>query len=242
MRLLTKKELETQLNEPWMQKASSAFDERMTDRSRPFPCIPATQGARLAQFRYGFVSVKHQADQLASLLSEYMTKAQECGPYTSLVVFFEPFDAEPAWTVEQYEQYFWLLLKETSDRDRSAPSRVLPSDPHDPLWEYGFENERLFMYCATPAHAKRQSRFFPFFMLAITPRWVLEYFHSYHRHPEKIKGKIRDRLLTYDEASIHPDLNSYGDVENYEWRQYFLRDDETRLARCPFHHMHSEKK
>lgn len=242
MRLFTKKELETELCEPWMQKAATAFNCRMTDRSRPFPCIPATQGARLEQFRYGFVTREEdQTDQLAFLLSKYIKDAHECGPYTSLIVFFEPFRDESTWNVDQYEQFFWSVLKQTSLRDTSDYPSDLPSDPHNPVWEYAFGRERLFMYCATPAHTQRRSRYFPYFMLAITPRWVLEEFHRHHRHPEKIKEKIRDRLVAFDEAPVHPDLNTYGSEKNFEWRQYFLRDDNSRLDQCPFHTAHIGK-
>jgi FPC/CPF motif-containing protein YcgG len=72
-------------------------------------------------------------------------------------------------------------------------------------------------------------------MLAITPRWVLENFNASPTFAKKIKERIRKRLVNYDNIDIHPDLNSYGNENNYEWKQYYLRDDDTALSKCPFH-------
>lgn len=38
-----------------------------------------------------------------------------------------------------------------------------------------------------------------------------------------------------NQSSLSP--NSYGEEDNFEWRQYFLRDDDTLLSKCPFHQM-----
>lgn len=102
-----------------------------------------------------------------------------------------------------------------------------------PTWEYCFDNERYFVYCATPAHRSRQSRHFPFFMLALKPRWVLD---RWHAHPARAAATIpfiRARLAAYDEAPAHPELKPYGSQGNLEYK-HFLRDNDTALAGCPF--------
>ncbi|WP_246050069.1 YqcI/YcgG family protein [Aquibacillus sediminis] len=35
------------------------------------------------------------------------------------------------------------------------------------------------------------------------------------------KRVLENRLKNYDSIGAHPDLNSYGEADNYEWRQYF---------------------
>src|SRR5688572_31192632 len=50
-------------------------------------------------------------------------------------------------------------------------------------------------------------------------------------YAKSIKSQVRKRLKNYDSIDTHPDLNSYGKNDNYEWRQYFLRDDETTLSK-----------
>lgn len=90
------------------------------------------------------------------------------------------------------------------------------------------------MYCATPKHEERKSRYFPYMMMAITPRWVLQKFNETERYAKKIKDQVRERIKKYDNAPVHSVLNSYGKIDNHEWKQYFLRDDDSELPKCPF--------
>jgi FPC/CPF motif-containing protein YcgG len=137
--------------------------------------------------------------------------------------------------VEEFEQLFWQQLNGLREKDNQEWPQHIPEDPHSPIWEFCYNGEPYFMYCASPAHKNRKSRHFDYFMLAITPRWVLQEFNSSASNAAKIKSHIRNRLSLYDSIDVHPDLNSYGNKDNYEWKQYFLRDDETSLSKCPFH-------
>ncbi|MEH6996637.1 YqcI/YcgG family protein [Neobacillus drentensis] len=239
MYLVTKENLHQMELEAWKKDAINRFDERMMDKEKLFPCIPATMGYQLNRFCFGFVP-NHQnplaSKELALLLKEYSNIYKSIGTYTSLVIFYEP-SPERAGnpTVEQYEQIFWEQLNQLSKIDEIEWPSHIPADPMHSMWEFCFYGEQYFMYCATPSHINRNSRHFPYFMLAITPRWVLERFTSSPQHAEKVKTKIRERLADYDSISIHPALNTYGKNDNYEWKQYFLRDDQTTLSKCPFH-------
>lgn len=236
MRLLTAKAIKDCDLEEWKKDALYTFEEKMENTEKPFPCIPATQGHALDHFRYGFVAElrkESSANNLAQLLTEYSQVYRTIGNYTSLIVFYET--SSQLLSVKQYEQEFWGQLNNITEMDlKDWPSHI-PVDPHDSLWEFCFHGEQYFMFCGTPAHQNRQSRYFPYFMLAITPRLVLENFHSSPIHANKIKSKIRKRLKNYDSIPIHPDLNTYGKQDNYEWKQYFLHDDDTTLSKCPFH-------
>lgn len=223
----------------WERVALENFKIKMTDKTKLFPCIPATIGFSLNQLRYGFIGDPRETEtvkQLAYLLKDFTEESKEIGDYTSLIIFFQlPEDSRNSYTVENYEQLFWKLLSTLSTIDDAEWPQEIPTDPHDPIWEYCFQEERYFIYCATPAHTKRQSRHFDTMMLAITPRWVLQAFNKSEKQAEKIKTQIRKRLKNYDSIDIHPDLNNYGSLDNYEWRQYFLRDDDKTLNKCPFH-------
>ncbi|MGY0432945.1 MULTISPECIES: YqcI/YcgG family protein [Bacillus] len=65
-------------------------------------------------------------------------------------------------------------------------------------------------------------------------RRVLQEFNKNEKYAKKIKEQVRKRINKYDTISIHPALNSYGNVDNHEWKQYFLRDSDTELPNCPF--------
>lgn len=223
----------------WKRDALENFEAKMMDKAKPFPCIPATQGFSLNHLQYGFAGDPREESsslELAELLSTYTKHSKEIGKYTSLIVFFEtPPDLLNTCTVEEFEQLFWKKLNKLAEIDSVEWPSHIPPDPTQPAWQFCFHGEQYFMYCATPAHKSRLSRSFPYFMLAITPRWVLELFNSSPSFSNKIKKNIRKRLSKYDNISVHPDLNTYGNSDNFEWKQYFLHDDDSPLSKCPFH-------
>jgi uncharacterized protein len=236
IRILQKSENELNF---WEKAILGKFTERLENKGSPFPCIPATIGHSLDHFSYGFVSDPRKNEsfgELAALLKEYTETSRHLGNFTSLIIFFEtPAEMGKKYSVEDYEQLFWKQLNGLLQLDAQDWPKHIPVEPANPDWEFCFHGEQYFMYCATPAHKNRQSRYFPCFMLAITPRWVLTQFNSSPATARKIKAQIRKRLENYDSCPIHPDLNSYGKEDNFEWKQYFLREDESTLRECPFH-------
>ncbi|MCG8397249.1 YqcI/YcgG family protein [Bacillus atrophaeus] len=223
---------------PWQRDALNAFSNKMKDKEHLFPCIPATQSFSLGHLRYGFVG-QPQNDQtsleLASLLKEFTINCRDYGKYTTLIIFFDtPQDLINNSSVEDFELLFWEQLNNLHDLDEGDWPSHIPQNPSDHEWEYCFHGEQYFMYCATPKHEERKSRHFPYMMMAITPRWVLQEFNKNEKYAKKIKEQVRKRINKYDTISIHPALNSYGNVDNHEWKQYFLRDSDTELPKCPF--------
>jgi uncharacterized protein len=223
----------------WEKTALLKFEEKMTDKKNPFPCIPATIGFSLNHLRYGFAGDPRKecsTRELALLLEDFSRNSRHFGNYTSLIIFFNtPQSMIKTFNVQQYEQLFWQHLNMLNEFDTSKWPEDIPDNPHNPIWEFCFHGEPYFMYCATPAHINRKSRHFDFMMLAITPRWVLKEFNKSESHAARIKLQVRKRLADYDTIEIHKDLNLYGKNDNYEWKQYFLRDDDTSLSKCPFH-------
>ncbi|KON87856.1 hypothetical protein AF332_14155 [Sporosarcina globispora] len=223
--------------EDWKQNALDRFQIKMTDKERPFPCIPATIGYAKNQLRYGFADDPREPasiQQTAAILKEFTEHSREFGSYTSVIIFYKTPDN---LSVKEYEQLFWEQLTGLSEMDEAEWPNEIPKDPHDSLWEFCFYGEKYFVYCATPAHKNRQSRHFDTMMLAVTPRWVLQEFMKKGALASRIKNQIRKRLKKYDTTAIHPDLNRYGADDNFEWRQYFLRDDDTTISKCPFHRL-----
>ncbi|MFP7493850.1 YqcI/YcgG family protein [Terribacillus saccharophilus] len=230
---------ETAITASWQKEALLAFHSKLLHQQDRFPCIPATAGHRLGQFRYSFAgdpTTKEAAVQLAESLRIYGQQSKEIGSYTSLIVFFDTEkQKEDNLDVPAYFRIFWDLLSGTTAYDPVNWPSDIPQNPDDALWEYCFGGEKYFMYCATPAHQQKKSRYFPCLMLAITPRWVLKKFESKPKAAAGIKQNIRKRILAYDTSDIHPDLNAYGNHDNHEWKQYFLHDDNSSPTACPFH-------
>lgn len=228
------------LNE-WERKALEKFSQKMSDKKKPFPCIPATIGYVKNQLRYGFIGdplENESSHKLAELMMQYTKESKTFGSYTSLVIFYHTSeDIKNTYKVEDYEQLFWNQLSGLSSLDSTDWPEDIPQNPHHSIWEFCFNGEKYFMYCATPAHVNRQSRHFDVMMLAITPRWVLEEFNKKGSFANKIKENVRKRLENYDLAPVHPDLKNYGADDNFEWKQYFLRDDDTSISQCPYQRM-----
>lgn len=228
------------LQEDWQLEAADSLMAKMTDKTAKFPCIPAVQGHALKHFRYGFInlsrcSVEEASGELASLLHEYGLHSREYGNYTSLVVMIHAEKAEDGREgVEYYERLFWALLTRATAYDPQPWPESIPDEPSHHLWEFCYGGEPYFVYCGTPAHKKRRSRHFPYMMLAFTPRWVLRQFNAKARQAQRTKMLIRERLEAYDVVPPHPDLNLYGQKDNYEWKQYFLGDSTESPNRCPF--------
>ncbi|MGM0873811.1 MAG: YqcI/YcgG family protein [Bacillota bacterium] len=222
----------------WQLEVVEHFKNMMTNRVSPFPCIPAIQAYSFGHLRYGFVGDPRQyktSIELASLLKEFSKSSREYGFYTSLIIFF--YTSEDLMKndhVGEYEKLFWKQLSNLHDLDDKDWPQDIPEDPEDNKWEFSFHGEKYFMFCATPSHSQRRSRYFPCMMMAITPRWVLQRFNTNEKVSGKIKQRIRNRLENYDTTEIHHSLKSYGHNDNYEWKQYFLHDDEYELPKCPF--------
>ncbi|MDO7905575.1 YqcI/YcgG family protein [Paenibacillus sp. JX-17] len=222
--------------EDWKKEACLAFASKMSNREARFPCIPATHAFAQGHLRYSFVSHPWSGSagrEMAEILAEYGRSSRSFGDYSSLVIFFEP--EEEIRSVLEYENVFWSLLSDVSQLDSMPWPEDIPEDPHQPMWEFCYEDERYFVYCGTPAHHARQSRSFPYFMLALTPRWVLTRWNANPQKAAAIAPRIRSRLKAYDAVPAHPELKQYGAQGNLEYKQYFLRDDDTSPGGCPFH-------
>lgn len=229
--------------EAWKTEAYRRFAAKMTNREALFPCIPATQAFALGHLRYGFAPHPwHESAgrKLAEIIAEYGKSSRSFGDYSSLVVFFEAEDK--AREVLAYESVFWDLLSRVNHLDSTPWPVDIPEDPEQAMWEFCYDGERYFVYCGTPAHTSRQSRSFPYFMLALTPRWVLNHWNVHSQKAAAIAPRIRARLAAYDAVPAHPELKKYGSQENLEYKQYFLRDDDTAPAKCPFHRAIQQEK
>ncbi|KPL59553.1 YqcI/YcgG family protein [Rossellomorea vietnamensis] len=227
----------------WQQSAYTHFSEVMSDEEHPYPCVPGKQGFQTDTLRFGFAEDPRKdeaTDMLVSLLKEYGGISRDTGKYASLVVFFQSEEIEGS--VETYQHIFWDLLNRVHKLDDKPWPDGIGKDPHDHTWEFCFDGEPYFAFCATPAHIVRKSRHFPYFLLAFQPRWVFDEINSSTTFGQKLKKVIRKRLVEYDGVDPHPSLKWYGQEDNYEWKQYYLSDDDSSMSKCPFSHMHKKIK
>lgn len=201
----------------WQRIAFELLAETLGDDADTFPCIPRRHG-KTAQRRNWL-------------------RSRDTGKYASLVVLFDtPEDLAEHYSIEAYEELFWRFLNRLSHQDEKEWPEDIPADPEHYKWEFCFDGEPYFL-CATPAHEARKSQSFPFFMITFQPRWVFEDLNGSTAFGRNMSRLIRSRLEAYDQAPIHPQLGWYGGKDNREWKQYFLRDDEKQVSKCPFSYL-----
>jgi uncharacterized protein len=231
---------------PWQQTAFTQFSALMCDEEHSYPCVPGKQGFQEDTLRFGFAEDPRKdaaSEKLVSLLKQYGCISRGTGKYASLVVFFNTGEMTGYdHSVESYQTIFWNLLNRVHRSDDMSWPDDIATDPHDHTWEFCFDGEPYFAFCATPSHSVRKSRYFPYFLLAFQPRWVFDEINSSTAFGQKLKKVIRKRLVEYDEIEPHPSLKWYGQEDNYEWKQYYLSDDDSSMNKCPFSHMHNKIK
>ena len=225
----------------WQQEAYRSFASIIADNENTYPCVPGRQGFLTNNFRFSFISdprEERSAKELATALTEYGEISRKTGKYASLAVFVEtPKDILESYDVEDYRELYWTILNNVTSFDQKEWPEDIPTDPSYHKWEFCFNGEPYFSFCATPAHEVRRSRYFPCLLLAFQPRWVLNDINDSTAFGRKMKKLIRKRLVAYDGIPGHPDLKWYGQEDNHEWKQYFLSDDDSSPSKCPFMRM-----
>lgn len=222
----------------WQQNAYQSFVAMVANDENMYPCVPAQQGYLLNQLRFSFIGdprKKNSAKELADCIREYGEIAHNAGKYTSLAVFIEtPGEMLESFDVEDYRRVFWNTLNSVTAIDDTNWPDEIPTDPSHHAWEFCFDGDPYFVFCATPAHTRRKSRYFPSLLLAFQPRFVFTEINDSTVYGRKLKTLIRQRICDYDGIPGHPDLKWYGQEDNHEWKQYFLSDDDRSASKCPF--------
>ncbi|MCA1065077.1 YqcI/YcgG family protein [Rossellomorea sp. AcN35-11] len=230
----------------WQKEAYRHFSALMCDEEHPYPCVPGKQGFQTDTLRFGFAENPRSQEaslELSDLLKQYGKISRDTGKYASLVVFFHSDEREEEKpSIEDYRDMFWTLLNRTHELDEGPWPEGIAEDPHHHTWEFCFDGEPYFAFCATPAHTVRKSRHFPYFLLAFQPRWVFDEINASTSFGQKLKKVIRKRLIEYDEREAHPSLKWYGQEDNHEWKQYYISDDDSSPSKCPFMNMQKNLK
>ncbi|MBJ6360002.1 YqcI/YcgG family protein [Paenibacillus sp. GCM10012307] len=245
--LLTKAWLDEHLAElpQWQQEAFEQFSGMIADPGGTYPCIPGRQGFLSNQLRFGFAAdprSEHAISDVASLLSQYGECSRDTGKYASLVILFDTPTELTNVAIEAYEELFWSVLNRVSEKDTTVWPDDISTDPAHHSWEFCFDGHPYFAFCGTPAHEQRRSRHTPHFTIAFQPRWVFETINDSTAFGRNMKKLIRQKLVDYDGIPVHPSLKWYGQEDNLEWKQYFLRDDESIPSKCPFTYMKNKFK
>jgi FPC/CPF motif-containing protein YcgG len=220
----------------WQARFFESFHRDLGSKEKTFPCTFGTLGSQRGGLRFLFLEdfrSSEDVDLLAQTLLEYIGQYKSIDRMTSLVCFFNP--ATKLDTESQYFKAFWNLLQELHERDAEPWPAAMPTDPEHPDWEFCFGGDTFFVVCNTPLHEHRLSRKAMGFYITFQPRWVFDGITGDTKAGQAARRVIRNHLRNYDQVDLFPNLGSYGDTDNREWKQYFIPDqNETKLPSCPF--------
>lgn len=245
MKLYTKATCQQLLNSSWENQAYLQFEEILTDKGKPFPCTLGIAGFNADQLRYHFVEHNPASEEAAvcaaATLQSYLPIARGCGKNTSLVIFFKE---TRDLGIPEYQSVFWSLLNNIHKLDSRAWPQNISKDPDSHQWEFSFGGEPIFVVCNTPSHKNRLSRYGEYFTVTFQPRWVFNgVIGTDAPSSDKIKDTIRTRLKEFDLIAPSPSLGTFGDIDNKEWNQYYLDDENmSDSLKCPFNHSSKHNK
>ena len=218
--------------EPWAAGAYAEIRDKVLDEA--FPCTFGTVAQRRGEILYAFIA----PDQLRDALIAYTDFLRPLEPVmASLTPFAAVMPPLTGFTEREYFDYGWALLQRLHDEDPHPWPDRIPTDPDDPKWSYCFGGLPLFVNFKTPVHARRRSRRTSrSFMLLFQSRDGFDVVAGDSVQGRRARDLIRKKLAAYDAVPVYPELAHYATLANREWRQYFVPEENTPLAReCPFH-------
>jgi uncharacterized protein len=221
----------------WWHDAYDQLHETLTSTAEEFPCIYAIKALRNNTLRFAFLEDSESdasIEAFGEALSAYVKACDSLRPHTAFLAFFGP-DKE-TMTVEEHHAEFWRVLQRLHDLDLRPWPEEIPTDPAEPLWEFCFDGEPMFVLGSGPVHVARRSRHSPGRVISFQPRFMFDELIATPSVLAKARKVIRDRVLEMDGLPVHPMIQMYHEEGNREWRQYVVPEDNAPIqGRCPFH-------
>lgn len=217
----------------------SVYQEFHDDVSKPeFPCDFGKSSELQGLLRYTYTQ-SNDLEFLPTTLSQFIELSRKYPTKRYALALFEEPQNEHL-TLEQYRKRFWEILQFLHDNDPSSWPDDVPMSTDDPQWEFSFDGDSMFVFGSCPAYLKRRSRNLgPSLVLLFQPRRVFRGIEGGTQNGSVVREKIRCKLRTYDTVKDHPDMGAYSDKTSFEWRQYFIPDDNvSELEACPLNICH----
>ncbi|MHB1469794.1 MAG: YqcI/YcgG family protein [Solirubrobacteraceae bacterium] len=221
----------------WWHEAYDDLSRMLVTPNPKFPCIYAIRALRNDTLRFVFLRDSESDASIvafASALSQYVKVCQSLTPHTAFLAFFAA-DLEEM-TLEQHHSEFWRVLQRLHELDPSPWPAQIPSDPAEPLWEFCFDGEPMFVLGSGPVHVARHSRYSAVRTISFQPRFMFDELISAPNLLNRARRIIRDRVIEMDGFPVHPMIQMYHEEGNREWRQYVVPEDNLPIdGACPFH-------
>lgn len=202
---------------------------------RAYPCYLGTAAEKQGELLVTYLEGEERTHLPLTLSSFLRLSAAHPQQRYVLALFYPP--EATARSLADYSRQFWELLQFLHDHDPAPWPLEQPQDPQDPQWEFVYDGTPMFVFQACPGYQRRRSRHLgPGLIVLFQPRRVFADILGGTPAGIKTRKLIRQRQAAWDQMEAHPDMGSYGDPANHEWKQYVLPDDNTPVSgRCPLH-------
>jgi FPC/CPF motif-containing protein YcgG len=221
----------------WWHEAYDDLSRILTSSTQAFPCLYATRAHRNNALRFVFLNGSETDTAIAAFgkaLSEYVKICHSLAPYTAFLALFGPDHEE--MTLKEHHAEFWRALQRLHELDTHPWPEQIPTDPVEPLWEFCFNGEPMFVLGSGPAHVARRSRYNSVRTISFQPRFMFDELISTPVLLARARRIIRERVLEIDGFPVHPMIQMYHEDGNREWRQYVVPEDNSPIeGSCPFH-------
>lgn len=231
-RLLRSMDLGTKKGLPdWLANVYQQFHNYVAQPE--FPCDLGTSSELHGLLRYTYTEAG-DLGPLPDVLSHFLELSRKYSRKRhALVLFEEPTSGD--LSLDEYKERFWEILQFLHDHDPSPWPVGVPMSVDDPQWEFSFGNDSMFVFGSCPAYVQRRSRNLgPSLVLLFQPRRVFTGIEGGTPSGTLARERIRRKLGEYDTVKDHPDMGAYSDQTSFEWKQYFIPDDNvSEVGACP---------
>lgn len=231
--LFSKHDISDNVHVPkWLKQEYQNFQHKVLDPG--FPCQFGTVAEKQKKIYYAYLHHKEDP-MLSQILSEFLEINRKFNNSLGLALFLPP--EENRLSFEAYQSCFWDILDLLHKKDTLSWPEEQIENPNEPLWNFCFHGEPLFIFANFPAYQNRKSRNLGNSMVIMMQS--IDVFNGIEPGSPtgtKTRLNIRERIKEFDGIQPHPNLGHPRAVVKHPWKLYVLSDDmEKERGQCPFH-------
>jgi len=218
----------------WKEKSKDIVGNII--ESEKFPCLFARKSWKSQNYNIAYVDYNENGfKEFFEALKDYTSYIKETDIKKRLlyplIVIFKNSGKYHISHNFAWDALHWAIYKD----DANWPDHI-NIDPDNSEWSVCFNSVELFINISSPLHKKLKSRNLgDNLVLIINPRNNFDFVANGNtKEGMMIRDKIRNRIKEFNSGFVSEDLGYYGDINNLEWKQYQLEEDDLpRPTKCP---------
>lgn len=218
----------------WVTLSVKSFEDTMASTENPFPCYFAKLGLERGSFRYSYIEIEELSRPIVfkENLIHYLNQYKELEWPSVFVVFLKV--NEEKNSLDEHEKIFWNILNYLIEEDEVEWPKAVAKDPNSHKWQFYFQGIPLFINGHSSNYKNRITRSsYSDMMMVIQTMDTLKPVTENVKNSNLVRKDIRNRVNRYDKIPVSNLLGSYPDEGSYEWKQFWLPDENIDKGKCP---------